>query len=146
MLTENNFFQWHFFLRENTSFRDIATGTFDHWSNKYRKNCYLVLGYVLCMRTEYIVIVSLLKGDCKRFPVTDCPAFLSNLFLYFTVLAFQDILIISNLNLIFCNFTLLLFILSSDYTKMDGFSFLRLPLTSLKDYCVCFRSRYVYQL
>lgn len=146
MLTENNFFQWHFFPGK---IHILGVYLQVHLITEVinsSKNCYLVLGYVLCMRTEYTAIVSLLKGGCKRFPVTDCPAFISNLFLYFTVLAFQDILMTSNLNLLFCNFTLLLFILSSDYTKMDGFSFLRPPLTSLKDYCVCFRSRYVYQL
>lgn len=74
------------------------------------KNGYLVLGYILCMRTEYIIIVSLLKSDCKRFPLTDCTAFLSNLFLYFTVLTLQDIFMISNLNLLLWNFTLLLFV------------------------------------
>lgn len=89
--------------------------------------------------------VTLKKTGCKKFPLTDCTAFLSNLFLYFTVLTLQHIFMISNLNLLFWNFSSLLFILSSDYTKMDEFSSLTPPLTFLKDYRVCCRSRYVYQ-
>lgn len=106
-LTESNFFQWHFFPGKIHLIYlqvHLITGVINS-----SKNGFLVLGYILCIRTEYTIVLSLLKADCKRFPLTDCTAFLSNLFLYFTVLTLQDIFMISNLNLLFWNFTFLLF-------------------------------------